>query len=497
MQRLLRHTQNDRGSMPLALVLVMFVLIMATIATATLAWQVNGNRAESTARNAAWELDTTLNQGAQTLGSASATLSGMPLAAPTTWTHQTGSDYYSRWWLDAGISAIAVNGLENTSCAVITGGTVSCWGAGVAVGGTFDGTSTSLTPQQIPGISNAVGVAVGSNFACAQLDNGQISCWGDNTYGQLGRTTTATTGNPAAVVPNITTTVDIGAGHSNACAVLADGTAVCWGRNQSGQLGNGTTTNSIVPVTVTGLTGATRIEADDTTCAITTGGIVKCWGAGTNGQLGNGTNSNSSTPVTATGLSGVSQILAGTTPCALTTNQGVYCWGKTLLPIPARVNNQPANINSISGTGNTHCLTTTSGRAYCWGDNTYGQLGNGNTTNANTPQLVTAVPSGIASMSGSLYASCATLTNGTLKCWGAGTNGQLGNGAGQTSSTAVAVTGITGSTGRVVLNAQVKLAGNPGAGLSANDTSYKAQTFYAYNPVTATWQITGYQANAN
>src|SRR5207253_335143 len=139
----------------------------------------------------------------------------------------------------------------------------------------------------------------------ALLPNGTVWCWGRNDEGQLGDGTTL--GRPAPVqVAGITGALAVSGGYHHTCALLSDGTVQCWGRNLEGQLGDGTTTSSATPVRVGGVTGAVAVSAGILhTCALLSNGTVKCWGAvGPNndfGQLGNGATTGSSTPVTVAG----------------------------------------------------------------------------------------------------------------------------------------------------------------------------------------------------
>jgi len=154
------------------------------------------------------------------------------------------------------------------------------------------------TPFHVDSISGAVGVAAGFSHSCAVLIDGTIWCWGSDIYGKLGNGSAGSGSDPVQVV-GITTAMTIAAGLSHTCALLGDGTAWCWGAGGWGQLGAGTTTSSNIPVQVLGLAGVVQLpnEIWDHTCAVLGNGSAWCWGMNTDGQLGDGTTLHSSIPV--------------------------------------------------------------------------------------------------------------------------------------------------------------------------------------------------------
>jgi uncharacterized protein (TIGR02145 family) len=276
----------------------------------------------------------------------------------------------------------------NHSCVLLPSGKIKCWGYNDA-GQLGNGTITQQNaPVFVSGIHNAVQVYAGyNNTTCAVLSTGEVKCWGNNQYGQLGNGNTTNSSTPVSV-SGITNAIQISTCYNHSCAVLSTGEVKCWGYNNIGQLGIGNTTNSSAPVPVSGITTATEVSVGaEQTCALLTDGTVKCWGAGYDGRLGQGSASNSSSPVTVSGIS-----------------------------------------NAVNVKTNHHtCAALADGTAKCWGYNAYAQLGNGGTSNSATPVLVNGITNARKAMAAS-WVSCAVLSDNTVKCWGWGSTGHLGNG---------------------------------------------------------------------
>jgi alpha-tubulin suppressor-like RCC1 family protein len=186
------------------------------------------------------------------------------------------------------------------TCALwMTGGSVVCWGMNISGqlgdGGVYH---VSLTPVWVLGISTATAITAGDGHTCAVLADGTARCWGWNGSGELGDGTTTERHAPVDV-SGISTATAIDAGSMmHTCGLLADHTARCWGLNDYGQLGDGTTTNRLTPVAVSGINTATAITAGyEHTCALLADHTARCWGSGEAGQLGDGTWTDSLTPV--------------------------------------------------------------------------------------------------------------------------------------------------------------------------------------------------------
>ncbi|QDY75619.1 RCC1 domain-containing protein [Streptomyces qinzhouensis] len=201
------------------------------------------------------------------------------------------------------------------SLALLNNGDVMAWGDNTS-GQLGDGTlNDSSTPVAVQGVANAVDIAGGSGHSLAVLADGDVLAWGANGSGQLGDGTT--TNNPhAAAVVNLTgvTAVAAGSGGNFSLALIGDdGSVQAWGDNSSGQLGDGTTTDSTAPVAVQNLASAvSALSAGSShSLALLSGRTLQAWGANGSGQLGDGTTTDSTSPVSVTGESGIVSLAAG------------------------------------------------------------------------------------------------------------------------------------------------------------------------------------------
>ncbi len=331
------------------------------------------------------------------------------------------------------------------SCALTPAGGVKCWGtnAGGQLGNGYG--PDSLTPVQVSGLeSGVVSLAAGDSHACALTAAGGVKCWGLNFWGELGNGTNSSSPTPVDVSGLTAGVTAITAGDNHTCALVSAGGVKCWGMNNKDQLGNGTSTDSPVPVDVHGLIGGLvgLVAGGNHTCVLTSVGGVQCWGANSAGQLGNGSTLNSDVPVDVTGLaSGVVAVGAGLYhTCALTSYGGVKCWGdntwsqlgdgtNTNSLTPVDVSGLTTSVIGMAAGMEFTCALTATDVVRCWGENGSGQLGDGSTTGSNIPVDVKGLPSGVTSIATGAHHACAVLAGtGPLRCWGSNAYGQLGTG---------------------------------------------------------------------
>jgi alpha-tubulin suppressor-like RCC1 family protein len=359
-----------------------------------------------------------------------------------------------------GVWAVAAGASSYHTCALLSPGTVSCWGAndyqqlGSATPGS--GIAMSAVPLQVAGLTNVVGIAVGARHTCAVLADGTVHCWGDNAYGKLGSSTSTAMSLVPLAVSGLSTVVSVVAGTDFTCALLQDATVRCWGRNDSSQLGAVTPdTKSATPVTVGGLSGVTSMSAGAAhICAVAGAGLVNCWGAGTFGQLGNAMTVSSTMPVMVGLSSLVSSVATGNThTCAVRLNGALSCWGRNSEnelgdPSVSGMSSSPINVSVLSpdfvaiGAGAFHtCAIHMSGTASCWGSNSSGQLAMPvSVSSSGSPIDLLDGPS-FAAVTGGESHTCGLTRSGAVYCWGDNSEGQLGVvAAGAMSSQPVAIT---------------------------------------------------------
>jgi alpha-tubulin suppressor-like RCC1 family protein len=324
------------------------------------------------------------------------------------------------------------------TCAIRDDSSVYCWGEQPKVGD--GGSAPRSTPTPTSGGVRLTSLngsmtrsdVVAGHFCGVGIDQA-VYCWGVNALTDPSGTSVD------AKVPtrlaSVITWASVAPGLAHNCAISTDQTTYCWGSNAFGQLGDGNAAAvRYVPAPVSGGNLGFRSLASGTfhSCGLRQDGSALCWGLNANGQLGDGTSTNRPTPTTVLGALAFQSIGAGESwTCGLTTAGRPYCWGG--MPGGAAVQNTPLSypaapaFSSLSVGGAHACGLTADGTAYCWGVNSSGQLGDSTTTTRTEP---TPVRGGMKfqSISAGYEHTCGrTLGEGAVACWGRNRAGELGD----------------------------------------------------------------------
>ena len=334
-------------------------------------------------------------------------------------------------------------------------GSVVAWG----YNGQFqlcDETNTKrLSPVAVAGLGagESIGLAASSHTVSIR-PSGVVQSCGANNFGQLGRGNTFDSSSMLAI-PDLVDILVIGvsAGGGHTVALKSDGTLLALGYNQSGQLGDGTTTNRLTPVAVQGLVDVAAVSAGGQhTLALKSDGTVAAWGANYVGQLGNGTTTASLLSQTVPSLSGIAAVAAGSDySLALKSDGTVLSWGSNTsgqLGDGTAINRSvPVAVVGASGVialaaGQDHTVALRSdGTVITWGGNYYGQLGDGSVTSSLSPMVVPGLENVVAVSAGAGF-TLALKADGTVVGWGYNGYGQLGDGTTTDRLSPVAVSGL-------------------------------------------------------
>jgi alpha-tubulin suppressor-like RCC1 family protein len=403
-----------------------------------------------------------------------------------------------RGWGTSAASASpgAISGISNAvsvacgdahTCALLASGEVWCWGL-------FAPGVGAASPTKVSGTTTFRTLAAGGSHSCGIATNGDLYCWGGNGSGQLGdgTTTNRTTATLVTTTALRGTVIALDGGVSHTCAITVGGGVFCWGNNSDGQLGIGSTTSASSPTAVTLSSGAGTAAAllprggFQHTCVVTDKG-PQCWGANYIGQLGfsatDTTDKLSPVVVTPPGYwsggffsiylgygtvyRGHQLDTGGCFACAVSAAypvsgfgapvRGVKCWGQNSAgqlgdgttsdrATPVWVNGLDATVVAVA-TGSEHaCALLSNGQVSCWGGNAYGQVGDNTTMRRTTPVTVltgSTPPTPfdkVVAITAGQYHTCALRADGSVWCWGANSNGQLGDGSVANKSTPVRVT---------------------------------------------------------
>jgi alpha-tubulin suppressor-like RCC1 family protein len=284
---------------------------------------------------------------------------------------------------------------------------------------------------------------VGANHVC-QLLSGATTCRGANDrLQQLQRGAQSFTG-----------FVSLASGNDHLCGLDAQGLAMCWGANDGGQLGDGSSTDRAAPVPVrTDLRFASLTAGDVHTCGLAGGGVPLCWGQNLSGQLGDGTRNDSRFPrAVGNGITFSTLVAGWNHTCGLTANGNAFCWGlngdgqlgdgSTFDRLLPTVVANGGGMESLAA-GSAHTCGISEGQVLCWGDNRFGQLGDGSNEGRTQPTRVTGLPGRPTQIVAGAVHSCALMSDGTAYCWGQNLHGQLGDGTNQNRSSATLVAGST------------------------------------------------------
>ena len=351
-------------------------------------------------------------------------------------------------------SSVLALGYHHT-CSILDNGTAICWGHdGYEQLGDGGDSDRHVRPSEP--VSSSDGSKYQSIFAkhhrtCALTYSSSLFCWGQNDWGESGDGTTNTYSSPTVpvAIPSNRSVVTVGMGHHHTCAILDDGSLMCWGSDHDGRIGNGIedTDAQYTPISI-GIPddrNAISVDAGHTnTCVLFDDGGIMCWGkdhVGQNGDAGSTSTAHSpgSNVALPEGRSAIDLSVGAYHSCAVLDNFSITCWGwneygqigdnsttHAHSPVFVQLPNGSKAIDVDAGEHHT-CAVLENGSVNCWGWNKFKQV-SGSDWKILTPQHVDETNSFVHVIAAARH-TCALAGNGTISCWGENGNGQLGIGS--------------------------------------------------------------------
>jgi alpha-tubulin suppressor-like RCC1 family protein len=305
--------------------------------------------------------------------------------------------------IDVGTVYTQVSVGSDHTCAITWSNILKCWGRNnfgqLGVGTSVD----SALPVTVDAGTSYVAVSTGGNTSCAIASGGQLKCWGYNGYGSIGDNTTANRTIPIAV--NVGTLYkQVSTSGNTTCGITSADVLKCWGNNQYAQLGDGTTVQKMIPTVIDSGVLYKKIVSSHIssfyTCGLTTANKIKCWGDNQFGQLGDGTTTTRSLPVAINASKNYVDLSVGYVhSCAIEELTGqLYCWGKnefgqlgdytTTMHTSEVIGDMSKSYSSISLGYNYTCGRTNKNLLRCWGRNDFGQIGDNSTIDVYSPKSI-------------------------------------------------------------------------------------------------------------
>ena len=309
--------------------------------------------------------------------------------------------------------AVSISAGGYTTCAILNTGEISCWGY-AGIGGRLGNgdNQDSSVPVDVDSLGSgrtATAISVGESTSCAILDNSSIVCWGDGDQGAIGDNGTQHRSSPTLVhgIGGTNPPVAISSGGNHHCALMENGSVMCWGLGSFGRLGDGGATNKLIPTYTMPFGNDTKAVSlsisDSHGCVLLEDRNISCWGYNSVGQTGSSNYSDGSDPNSGLPPLHVSGIPHGYSP------------------------------DSISVGDKSTCVRNGTGSVLCWGSGSGGRLGNNQTGDSHTPVEVLLDGKNSSGVSIGGFSACSAFSDGKIKCWGWGNHGQLGNGNWQDS----------------------------------------------------------------